>query len=1628
MLLPLFEATHSGDETLHISFGSEISDASWGGYFGTLQVALRERVFSGSPFAKCIFDFQSVEWVDPVPLLSLAITLCEFEDLEGQIEMVLSDPRDGSYGGSKPRSHWRMMKYLSREGFIELLCSRKVSGFGEHDDCKGLRKPSDPKIRTISLIDSRGKVRSIVSLQGLDELSVELSELKVDLAYERSRCVPALLMRLNKASSNDGEEVDRWVADALVPTLSSVTESLLDQDARAIVELKVRILLRELVDNISEHAYAGAGYGAIYIRFREGRLGNSSTLWHRASSVAVREKDKTKSPLLILQWYDGLFGEHRPGFFEAYVVDSGKGLVHSLGSTYRELAGSKINKIMAQTFINGKTSKPNRLVAKTGLQQIYDTLNQTTDYLRAYDANEWWAGEFPIGGSELTGFTTNRTRTMPAGTQGASIPPVAGLVWNIRLSWLESSDFTERDKIWLKLDRKEVSRQKFEDIYADGNSDESCGLSIIRDDRFISFRDIGTESTGRIPSGSKHSHSAVVLPPRGISKGQFFRWIKTIVDSLEPQVTTLLVADLVPSDAPLYFGALVNSRLVASGPTGRRLQIYLITTNLRCTGLSIEKGFARANAGLSAKLVYDTRGDGLSLRILLMSLRKFDSEQFWKRVESLESGVLNKEVRWNDAISLGQFLNFPLVMEDADARQILEGALGRISGLYEGEKIGLSPLDIFTYSLISRYRALNQASLVTAPQDLNDRHKLIQIGSIIVTGKQAEPRLRNDATQFHFLVHPQSEHSHQLSLLYWKDCDSVKSQEKEKKEEHPTYWRIGRSGAIALGGWKAFELPRYRNGDESIYASNPKSTYKSMQDPTVPLLKLGHWSSPRHHDLLTVNTLLAYRTSLAYQESRGSIGLALFVLSNLIRGLGIQKRQLTSTGASVLDRTRNALPNHRFPSSLSRNSPILVYPSHATTDYVVSELLSLIRPEFRQTAKERVFAILPLRRERGALGMQISGLTFEALRHSAQKFGTEAAIYFDDAINSSRTLSETKSLLRSVGIQRVSTLTFIDRQRLPSSSHIDGKRHLCYWRVDIPTIGTHGTCPICDALGAATNISGFLLQSVLRNRIKVWQRRWRAMDPISSWASNGIRPIPFQPYRDVRRFGIQAKGQLSGPVNFVQPGGDSNRIRLTSSVGLAMWMTELQAITSRDDLYKKVEREQFESGEEFPSKVRIELLSVQLITFRTESDHETQIMVARELAGILIESTDSNDHTMLAAIALLAMPKRGLREIVPALLERLEVEQLNVAAMNVDALVFLGYSATAMREDLKANIPSAIDTHIRRRRNRVDFYFLLQKITRDTLGRAHVEPMPALISTGLTGPISVANIQAILGSAEVLIYTLEEIDLNWCRHEVHTNEVQDLRNQMLLAKESASKVVAECGRLVRDARSSSEDADGYRLAELVKLCLESAGEIHSRLLFPLGLSDLRRGEICSFDSMFLTEILPEARSRVNDENLGSSSTLMSFHRPSKSKYKQRAEVLKDNQYEAFVPWDGPVRQVVIDTITNVRHVQLDQGLIADPWAKHDNREANRGEAAAWFSITSNSVALEISMINLAGSEHRDGLGGLEDENRNPQLRQLQQVHGGISVDISEVSGNVGLLRAHIKITLPFVHSANLRET
>ncbi len=1340
---------------LVVAVQDEFNDYNWGAHFGTLQSALRKRVWeheNGGKFEVLKCNLTKCTWIDPTPILSLLISIGEFFLAGGnKVELVL--PSLKKLGNSKEPSVPRLTKFFFQEGFADAFLRLGKEGAKCH------------------------VFLGHVILTPVDREIIDRSS--VDMAYNNSTCLPAEILSLGDTGIlklpglklTDTESIDQWVASRMQGLIDPLIKSNVPIWAHHSLSYRVQLFLRETLHNILEHAYSVEDgkrkkywFAGVYVRFRQGGLRKDNEDRIRVEKYLKRESlgGPTLEPQFVLE---------RNAFLELFVVDAGIGIHKTLSQILLGEGLFNLNHVMKAAF-DGKSRKKAALRTTEfgGLKLIRDLFEHQKDHVRVRDHDTWWGATLPFN-VQGQGVWTVDARS--GGVDSSS--NVRGLYWTARLSWLTPMDDLE-DGTWAIAPEENLHPGLIELKTALPLEEKLIKLiSSVVDNRFQA------EMLKRDASSSRTAFG-LFLPQLRLMKNDVVNAIiaSGILTSFD-QDGVLLIGDISPFEAPTFIAALNESKFLPEKLTDNVKRIVLVTRWFAVCMLDRSVTKAKNGTTTTYKInkkeapsyfnekELDRFNPSISFRHYLRLLRFWDSLRLWDQITQDPSSnmvVLHEKIVWNeDHPPLTTYMDFPQTLVDPRCRDIYELSLYRLRGFYRNKPLVFQAMDVLVDSLVTRFNAILRRQHLVTDREKEKHTIFLGVGSIRVTGLTSQHSLSGNPrqVQFHFFHHPEGgSNSFGHAFLCWLGdygpetiCESDRN-----------LCRIGGSAVIAEDGWKAFPMPRWRMNKagkfDSVYHRTPAESYKQWQNRFRPLLKMGHWRYGGHHDLLTLNLLVTYNPRMDQVGLPGEETLSLFLFHVFIKYFKMLKRDLTTAGKHLWERSQQSKVKKDEFSRVGKDA-IMVYPSHPVTDHVVEAFLELFEPNARNTLRNRIIGLLPVKKSRTGSAMLISGLAKGRLKRHADQEKPPPVLIFDDGVISGRTYEEIRQLLQGVGLENIYSLVIVDRRRLPAARYIKEGRNICYWRFDVPQAGTDASCPICMALSKVTdfrsNLSNF---NVARERLSEWLEQWRPRNPITDWADGGLSLEPLKMVQK-KKFGIRKIGinTITGKGIYKQINGDEEKIRVETATALATYATEFHSMTSMDQLAKKID-----DKTELSHQARIQLFASQLILFGKEFDPE----IVRQYTKRLLESCESLDyigrHTVLAVLCLINLPRELL---APALGEFLdERDKGDLDNTNLDFDLFLAYSISRgiVRPEHRSKISTARSLLGAAQTLTERYTRLHQEILTET-GAFHSGPMHRLIDPNtnskldrisLMGARSACSVLALLGKDLELLVRQDKID------------------------------------------------------------------------------------------------------------------------------------------------------------------------------------------------------------------------------------------------------------------------------
>lgn len=1427
------------------------------------------------------------------PTPLLSILIALFTFCDGGGKVEIIFPGTGNKNGCG------FLEFLAQEGFLNIL-KRYSASTGRFSLMFGKELISE------AVIDS------IYKLEG-------------NLSYRNCRLLPASIFYTKARGLHGVEElataqrIDDWVEQKINEVFLGEAVTKIPLWACSGVKSRLQTALRETLHNILEHAYGGeGGYAGLYVRYRRGfPVANTDELKILRNEFGV-EGDINDVPLLPRDY------ENRTGFIEVFVIDSGCGICYSLSKAVGE--NLKVQDYVLAALRDGKSSKrtDKRITAAGGLKALRVLLEPHRDSIRIRDAATWWGAQLPF--VEDKRWTVNASSTEKDSIQG--------LAWAIRISWDEYTDIVIGD-YWREW----------------ANDAPTCVI-----DEFTTSIDIPI--TRRIPivdmrfnsvEFKRHREKAtsvVLLPPERFDKNNIVivsrQWVTMLASN-----GILVIGDISPNDASIYISAF--DELPVDPYFKATKAIVLITRRLHVCVFERRNGRFSTNPEVADKYLSceasgNILGDEESIVKYLRVLRAHESKAFWAAIqEESQEGTtyLRGKVEWGKTIMDG-YLDFAQTLTNQTCQKIYESALWRLPALFSSKRCHLKSLDQLTDSLIERFNAFHPGTIKPEAVDTE-----LLIGSIQVSG-MTERLAHVDSNQnvWHFFRHPDAT-AEAHYLLLWPQAIWF-----EKFPERHRYERVGRTPVIARDGWKAYPMPRFRQevkGQEyvSVYESSPKESYAYWQDRDV--MKIGHWVYGGHHDLLTLNLIAALEMPLDHTGMPTTGDIAKFIYQQLFNLLDIPNTKLSEKGREIAEASHvQHIPRGR------RRQSVLIYPSHPVTDHIINCLMQLVSDDYKDKLRKQLVGILPIRRPRSGSTLLISGLVSERLEQIARS-GTTAAVIFDDAMLTGRTYYEIKRLLKVRGFTSIRSLIILDRQRLPSSDYIKAEQSMCYWRLDVPPLGGESSCLLCQALSAACGLMTSMNDSPYLDRLIRLVSDWEPRSPVTGWADGGLTPIPISLNYPRKKFGIRESS--TEPGNYIQAGGDEEKVYLTTSTGLVAYVTEFHSMTSRDDLPLILIRDK-EKGKLSPAVV-VELVASQLLLFPNEFDQETENEMVTLLMDNLLEIVSVDRRTALALLALLSRGKEALRRAAKIHLSPSDLAKQKLDGANADYVLFMSYLIQQQLIDSELKFERAA-CPLKGAASLPVAYWHFHIQIKDIGGRSHRMPLHRLQQGDTPNRLDLLVLDAVSSASRILSLLDEAI-------KPHGRVITYLEETLEIEKTARDihKVLIRKAREYLDRKDKifdkPQDALFLEIQDIGNRLLVCLNDIHRYFFQPIGLEAFLRGTQSNIHTI-ITSLCSEAKSLDFEKIAKDKGVVLGWQQPTFDVVQieecEIPEQLDKYKAEVFIIWDDQIRTAINDLLVNVVYATAE---INSPWP-------NGSRAHLCIGIRAALDYLEISLVNKSSTK------------------------------------------------------------
>jgi hypothetical protein len=871
---------------LTLIFPKEYRNEAWMNDFGEIQLMLRNLSIDD---IKIKFDLSNLTWIDPLPLLSICISIEELE--KAKVDILLPDI------GSNNKESNKLLAFFYSEGFFDQFSNNEKVRFIEN--------------KTIEVKDY-----------------TKFGALIGELQFKDCGIIKAQVVDLEEIVIHNKKTIDDWINDLVNRSQYYLRNKVESYRVDEIIN-RLQRLLSETATNVYEHAYEGINkkYIGIYVRFRNGLANTRISDKERLELKKILILEQNNSPLLNWWFIDNVFN-----FIEVFIIDAGNGLSNNY---YNESNKPQWPFALAweDAVINGIRGK-NKIVKRTQFGGLYSICrNLGHNYVWARDANQCIGHSLPL-----------RTGIVPS--EGIiTDQQIKGLSLVFRLTWdIATDDETTWERVEFNHEHletnpyfQELSESK--DIYHrfyGKNLDENLNKSYIFvvDDRFKFTRKYSEiiYSRDRI-----NTRFCIYLPGQFMQKNRILTNVNELFSGLVCSSRTLIICDIVPYEANLFELALEKATF-----TQKFLDsfdsIILITQRFSILYLDKDGNTFYRNTNLANDFISNIPArfaPHLSLRHIIAWLKTHDSLLFWLIIKDKSkinnSLFINGKIIWyRDDVEyeMDGYLNFAQVITDVEVRKIVETSLSRTLCLSNYWGIQFNNIDILTSQLASKMNS----HFPYYQSAMNSDQFEILLGSILVTGlaeynAQQQISLELKQIPIHFFIHQ--------SIRETKNKKEINNSNKNFPHLFlwPKEWltnnfpfvnrdfrRVGSSHVIAPYGWKYYPIPRFllynkkkevfvndyaeienKNDCEfiSAYACTPSETYNDWQISGKQILEIGHYHYENKHDLFKIDFPMAINDSF---NEGGK--LAVFLLAEFLVALGTNTSSIISNNFDIYNATQ----------------------------------------------------------------------------------------------------------------------------------------------------------------------------------------------------------------------------------------------------------------------------------------------------------------------------------------------------------------------------------------------------------------------------------------------------------------------------------------------------------------------------------------------------------------------------------------------------------------------------------------------------------------------------------------------------------------------------------------------------
>lgn len=1555
----LIESNH-----LTVNVGQSFRNLEWADDFGSIQKAIEERAVGKNRFTNLSFDFSNCEWVDPLPVLSMLIAVNEFVKQGGNV--VFLAPRISNVSSHSDK----VMKFLFEEGFLELISK-----------CCTIKYPDG------EILFTRGdKFPGSLAAFG---------KIKFSLFYTNSSVLPAQILDTRDLFGENLDNIDKWVESNVNSIKAAITDRVPNAFSLSIVLHKLTILLGEMIQNIVKHAYKNShkSFAGIYVRFRNGLDNNSLSVTERSKLNKALNDEQYKCPRLLREYLDV-----RKWCLEMFVIDAGVGFTQTLSKQLPKNSPYPFRAAYNLVFNEGKRSQttfPGTL--KGGLYHVGELLQSGEDYLCGRDEREWIGGTLPLGDTDTTHALDRKSSAIS----------ITGLAWIIRLSWKSQTE--SGSESWTPWE----GAAKLHPVFLEFQKDRLIGK--VSDYRINDFRFDISPVQNRIQTlvkaeqpTTKDDSVVFLLPGPRQTKNSIDKMLRRISEPLSISSTrTLIIADIPEHHKQLYVYSLKvrYSSKDSAHWINKFAKIVLISRRLNVSMLSKKDGGMEVIAPEERGHYFDLGDDVVFAPERFLShaalvLRSYDSLLFWINLTLQNPGFdyfINETVEWEKIEEgLNGYLDFSQAITSPISTKILMINLERSVGFFSPSEKGSSYCTFKSIGPLTR-TVVDEAN-GSLFEDVHVLENEVYVGSIYVTGLstidaqfyvELDPE-NKELISLYFFKHRQANYnvSH---LLNWPDQKWLDRNFPSKQRRGLSFSRVGNTHVIAGDGYKSLTIPRYHPiTGESVYHRRPRDSYRDWQDVRTGIMSFGHFEFDGKHDLFKINLIKVLDEDYFFDPE-----LLTFLIGEFFTSLnGFESDQLSEKGQKYWPLIQKKIQDNLQDG---RKVDFIVYPNNSNAGFVVDALREYLAPSL----SNRIIALMPMNRDRIGSSFQIPPLILDSLRQMIDRGQHKKVLIFDSAVISGRTRKELKHLMFAIGASEVLTLSIMDRLRMPLQVPVSN-RHKSYWRLDLPRLGSSEMCPICKPLELIDKFIKELSSTNAIARIKEWQVKWKALPYFHPVSDHGLNPTPID-YME-KKFGIR-KDETTGEYEQIISQSDlelkrKNEIEIRNSLGLSLFVTELHAMTARDDLAIKYCKKY-----KLSAPAKIELVSSQLLLFGNEYSRSTRFDLVYELFVAANSLTEVDNWTALACIVILNQPADVLLKLFEKLKEPTKRE---IDINNLDLKILMAY---IVRYQAQSSDVRGLNKLLKMRGDDTAFteYGHFHWELFNDIGNIHSRPLNLFLHKK---PLETNLILEAAESVDLLLDYLPRVSKGRLRLE-ETNEewAYEIIGASILTLTNFKRMLDDALASRRTKQNSSMDLDSAVKLYVQQEVLAKLKNVHERLFCSIipGQEGIN----------ILTFLRRTIASIKNEEWIAEAAEKKSvdFHdRVPAVKISETSKYIppsfESQRRNAWIVMDRHLTSEIRFFVMNAIHAC---GTISDPWSV-DANDQERSEM--WIHVSYVSGGIELRFANASTKSSKEII-DMVNGKRKEGLRYLSE-DLNVKVNFEDLKSENQSIIVILKLTLPII--------